>query len=64
MAESSDPVEECVCQQLQNNDESLVNLCFDIIPEIYADGELDEDGDEVEYEAKNVDDEVIRIIAS
>ena len=66
MPESSedDPVAECV-RQLQNNDQSLKYLALgDIIPEIYADGELDEDGDEVDYEAKNVDDEVIRIASA
>ena len=62
MPESSeDPVAECV-RQLQNNDQSLKNLALgDIIPEIYADGELDEDGDEVEYDGRFVDDDIVRI---
>ena len=63
MPESSedDPVAECV-RQLQNNDESLIHLCLArIIPEVYEDGELDEHGEEVDYEGKDVNDKAIRI---
>lgn len=63
-SEEDDPVEECV-RRLQNNDEYLVHVCLArIIPEVYEDGELDEDGDEIDYEAKNVDDEVVRIASA